>query len=173
MDKSEFDKETLKKMKSTLRETKDKELAFSLCKRRNDRKITHGQPTCIGNYCEVDSSESKCKSGDKDVGSFHTHIDNTSVSIEDLINTYDQEVMCVGSKSLIPFFQNIECYSIIDKGTKLYAIELIEDYNKIHDGLSRKIIENKITVPQANLTKEKEYDNTVRKLLPLFHRFKV
>lgn len=132
MDKSEFNKETLKKMKSTLRETKDKEMAFVFCKRRIDKKITYGQPTCVGSYCEVDSSESKCKPGDEDIGSFHTHIDDIKASIEDLISTYGQEVMCVGSKSLIPFFQNIECYSIIDKGTKKYATKLVEAYNNIH-----------------------------------------
>lgn len=151
-----FDKETLEKMKSTLKETKDNEMAFVLCK-RSDGKISYGQPTCVGSYCEVDSSESKCKSGDEDVGSFHTHIDNTKASIEDLISTYNQDVMCIGSKSLIPFSKNVECYSVIDKRRKLYAIGLVEDYNKIYDDLSRKIVEKKITIPQANIIKEKEY----------------
>lgn len=79
--------------------------------------------------------------------------------------------MCVGWKSLI--HRHIECYFITDRGTKKYANKLVEDYNKIHTGLSRKIVEKKITIPQANLIKEKEYDNTVKKLLPLFHKFKV
>ena len=169
----QFDKETLEKMKYTLKETKDNEMAFVLCKRRSDGKITHGQPTCVGSYCEVDSSESKCKSGDEDIGSFHTHIDNTKASIEDLISTYDQDIICVGSKSLIPFSKSIECYSVIDKRRKLYAIDLVEDYNKIYNDLSRKIVEKKITIPQANIIKEKEYDKTIKNLLPLFHKFKV
>lgn len=167
-----FDKETLEKMKSTLKETKDNEMAFVLCK-GSDGRISYGRPTCVGSWCEVNSSESKCKSGDEDIGSFHTHIDNSGPSVRDLISTFDQDIMCVGRKSLIPFHKHIECYAAIDKKKKPYAISLVEDYDKTYYGIIRKIVEKKMTIPQANLIKETEYDKTINNLLPLLHKFKV
>lgn len=71
MNHNQFAEETLEKMKKTLKDTKDKELAFVLCKSR-DKKITHGKPTCIGSKRKVYYG-SKCKSNEKIIGSFHTH----------------------------------------------------------------------------------------------------
>ena len=57
-----FAEETLEKMKKTLKDTKDKELAFVLCKRKGkDEKITHGKPTCVGSNRKVYYGKSKCK----------------------------------------------------------------------------------------------------------------
>lgn len=100
-------------------------------------------------------------------------IDNHPASIEDLIGTYDQDIMCVGSKSMVPFFENIVCYSVIDKRTKDYSEKILEDYKKTYDILSDKIKNKEITIPEANSIKDNKYSETIKNLLPLFHKFKL
>lgn len=171
MNHQNFAEETVEKMKKTLKQTKDKELAFVLCKR--DEKITHGRPTCVGNYRKVYYGESKCKPNEKAIGSFHTHITNNPASIEDLVATYDQDIMCVGSKSMIPFYDNVVCYSAIDKRKKDYAEKIFEDYKKLRDILSAKIKNKEITIPEANSIKDNKHSDAIKNLLPLFYKLKL
>ena len=173
--KKDFTRETLENMKSLTRKTKDVEMGFVLC-RGNDGKIRSGQPICTGESCSVDTEKSKCKSKEEDIGSFHTHPTNDIVSAQDLVTAHDQDVMCVGRKTLNPFppFNNrVDCYVVIDKESKKYANEVLEDLNKIKVDTWSKVDNNQISSQEAHKIMNNEYDKHVKKLLPLFHTFKV
>ena len=175
VNRKDFTSETLKKMKAVTKETKHDEMGFVLC-RRDDGKITYGQPTCVGESCSIDTGKSKCKHAEKDIGIFHTHTTNDIASIEDLVIAHDQDVMCVGRKTLIPFplfNYRIDCYTVIDRKTKKYADKVYEDYNRIRNSLQNKVEKNQISSKEAHIIKNNEFDKHTKKLLPLFHIFKV
>lgn len=171
----DFTKETLEDMKSITRKTRDVEIGFVFC-RGNDDKIKSGQPICVGKSCEVDIRKSKCKSKDQNIGFFHTHPTNDSVSTQDLVMAHDKDVMCLGRKTLnpfLPFNNRIDCYTVIDKESKKYANEVLEDLNKIETDTWSKVGNNQISSQEAHKIMNSEYDKHVKKLLPLFRTFKV
>jgi len=175
INKKDFTKETIEKMKSTTKETKDFELGFVFCRKGNE-KISYGKPICVGEYCSVDTVKSKCKSNEKNIGSFHTHPTNDIVSTQDLVSAHDQDVMCVGRKTLnpIPPFNNrVDCYTIIDKKTKKYAIKVLDDMYEKEDNTWNKVDNNEISSKESHFILNKVHDESVKKLLPLFNTFKI
>lgn len=171
----DFTKETLEDMKSLARKTKDVEMGFVFCRENND-KIKSGQPICVGKSCEVDIGKSKCKDKEEDIGSFHTHPTNDTASTQDLVIAHDQDIMCIGRKTLVPFppfNSRIDCYTVINKGSKKYANEVLEDLNKIKVDTWSKVDNNQINSQEAHKIMNSEYDKHVKKLLPLFQTFKV
>lgn len=173
--RKDFTKETLEKMNPITRKTKDVEMGFVFCK-TDDGKITSGWPICTGKSCSIDTGNSKCKPDEEDIGSFHTHPTNDIVSVGDLAHAHDQDVMCLGRKTLFPFppFDNrIDCYTVIDKKSKKYANQILEDLNKIKNNILFMVENNQISLQEAHITLNNEYDEHVKKLLPLFNTFKI
>ncbi len=173
--KNDFTKETIEKMKSTTKETKNVELGFVFC-RKDDEKITYGKPTCTGESCSVDTGKSKCKSNEEDIGSFHSHPTNDIVSTEDLVTAHDQDVMCVGRKTLnpIPPFNNrVDCYTVINKKTKKYAVNVLKEQDEIENDTWNKVDNKQMSSEESHKILNNAHDKCVKKLLPLFHTFKI
>lgn len=175
VNKADFTKETIEDMKSLTKKTKDVEMGFVFC-RKGDDKISSGEPICVGEYCSVDTGKSKCKNNEEDIGSFHTHPTNDIASAEDLVSAMDQEVMCVGRKTLNPFppFNNrVDCYVAKDKNQREYANKIIDDLNYTRVRTLAKLNTNQISRQEFDSILNNEHDKSVKKLLPLFHTFKI
>lgn len=173
--RKDFTKETLEKMKSITRKTKDVEMGFVFCK-TDDGKISFGQPICTGKSCSIYTGESKCKPNEEDIGSFHTHPTNDIVSVGDLVHAHDQDIMYLGRKTLFPippFDNRVDCYTVIDRKSKKYADKILEDLDRIKNNTWSMVENNQISSQDAHIILNNEYDKHVKKLLPLFNTFKI
>jgi len=158
------------------------ERGFNLCETPGKKDIQIASK-CIGNFCSLELSESKCKPGDKEFGSFHTHpsSDVNFMSSSDIYSSHlnKEKVSCIGTSKDINCFIPIKSkgcnkstsYELrkkqISRGMKLeeeleikhkdqlYPFRM--DYEKVHNTL-KNTSEMKIN-DKKDHTESKEYLN--------------
>lgn len=130
-----FSKDIIDLMKSKLEKTKDigKEFGFSLCSKPKEN-VLHGRGHMYGKEDRI-IIDRKCYEDEKHVGTYHTHMDETSklsLSDIDIMRHYKDDISCIGGD----IDKKIVCYAFRDEKRKVHIPEKwlkAEDIGEIDD----------------------------------------